>query len=180
MMQNDPLARLPDVPTFSLTSPAFAHGSLMPVEQRSAQSPVTGGRDESPELRWEGAPAETKSFALTCYDPDAPTGSGFWHWLVLNIPAVANQLPSGAGDSSGSKLPEGSVQLPNDAGLSQYVGAAPPAGHGSHRYFFILTALDTDTLDIPSGTSPARIGSMITRHTIGRAVLVGTAETPAS
>ena len=178
MQQNNPLARLPDVPNFSLTSTAFRDGEAMPVAQRSKHSPVAGGEDLSPDLIWSGAPIETKSYALTVYDPDAPTGSGFWHWLVVNIPANTTHLPAGAGDISGSSLPGDSKQLPNDASLAQYMGAAPPAGHGSHRYFFIVTALYTDYLDIPSDTTPARVGSMISRHAIARAVLVGTAETP--
>ena len=177
MEQNNPLARLPDVRSFSLTSNAFSDGAAMPPAQRSRQSPVPG-EDLSPQLAWSGAPVDTKSFSLTVYDPDAPTGSGFWHWLVVNIPAGTTELPEGAGEASGSKLPSGAIQLPNDAGLAQFMGAAPPAGHGLHRYFFIVTALDTDHLDIPSDASPARIGSMISRHAIGRAVLMGTAETP--
>lgn len=178
MQQNNPLARLPDVPTFSLVSPAFTDGSTLPIEQRSAHSPVAGGQDISPELSWSGAPAETKSFALTVYDPDAPTGSGFWHWLLVNIPSDTTSLPAGAGSPAGDLLPADSKQLPNDAGLAQYVGAAPPAGHGTHRYFFIVTALDIDHLDVPENASPALVGSMISRHAIARATLMGTAETP--
>ena len=119
-----------------------------------------GGEDVSPQLSWSGAPDGTQSYVVTCYDPDAPTGSGFWHWAVLNIPSSVTSLPTGAGDESGSGLPEGAVQLQNDAGLARYLGAAPPPGHGTHRYFFVVHAVDAPALDVPATATPAFIAKV--------------------
>ncbi|MEZ7124599.1 YbhB/YbcL family Raf kinase inhibitor-like protein [Nonomuraea sp. AD125B] len=173
---NDPFARLPQVPSFTLTSTTLADGAPWPAEQRSASLP--GGKDISPQLSWSGAPEGTKSYAVTVYDPDAPTGSGFWHWAVADIPATVTELPEGAGDDTGSGLPDGAYQLPNDARVARYLGAAPPAGHGPHRYFVVVHALDTETIGVPASATPAYLGFTITGHLLGRAVLTATAETP--
>ena len=143
MSVNDPFARLPEAAAFTVTSRSVADGAAWSPEQLSSGMP--GGKDLSPQLSWSGAPAGTKSYAVTVYDPDAPTGSGFWHWAVADLPATCTELPEGAGDEAGTGLPAGAFQLPNDARLARYLGAAPPAGHGPHRYFVVVHAVDTET-----------------------------------
>ncbi|MGW4533533.1 YbhB/YbcL family Raf kinase inhibitor-like protein [Nocardia sp. NPDC004340] len=175
MSANDPFARLPEAAAFTVTSTTVSDCAAWPPAQWSSGAP--GGKDISPQLSWTGAPAGTKSYAVTVYDPDAPTGSGFWHWAVANIPATTTTLPEGAGDDAGSGLPVGSFQLPNDARLPRYIGAAPPAGHGKHRYFVTVHALDVDDIGIASDSTPALLGFAIAGHILGRATLVTTAET---
>src|ERR1700709_1684472 len=114
-MTNDPNWRLPDVPTFLLSSPDFSPGGALPTSARSGISGA-GGDDRSPTLNWEGAPSGTKSYAVTLYDPDAPTGSGFWHWAVYNIPAAVTSLERGAGAEGGGSLPQGAAMLSNELG----------------------------------------------------------------
>lgn len=172
-MPRDPYAELPEVPSFTVTSTDIADGETLPVPQRSGIFGA-GGEDRSPQLSWSGFPAETRSFVVTCYDPDAPTASGFWHWAVVDIPASVTELPSGAGDESGSGLPEGAFQLTNDAGLARYLGAAPPPGHGPHRYFFVVHAVDVPTLGIEASVRPAIVGFNLAFHTLARAMITPT------
>src|SRR3954466_3639058 len=143
MTANDPFAGLPEVPSFTVTSTTLTEGGDTPTAQMSGIFGVPGGEDVSPQLSWSGAPEGTKSYAVTVYDPDAPTGSGFWHWAVADIPATVTELPEGAGDDSGSRLPAGAYQFPNAARVARSLGAAPPAGHGPHRYVVVVHALDT-------------------------------------
>jgi len=173
---DDPLAKLPKAASFSVTSINIADGKPLATAQLSGIFGVKGGQDISPQLSWSGAPTGTKSYAITTYDPDAPTGSGFWHWAVVNIPSTITQIPAGTGDNAGTGLPKGAIQIPNDARVARYIGAAPPAGHGPHRYFFVVYALDVEKLDIAADATPALLGFIMSQHTIGRAVLVGTAE----
>jgi Raf kinase inhibitor-like YbhB/YbcL family protein len=175
-MANDPNWRLPDVPTFLLSSPDFADGAKLPQSARSGIAGA-GGDDRSPALNWEGAPAGTKSYAVTLFDPDAPTGSGFWHWSVYNIPASVTSLSPDAGSPDAGLLPPGAITLPNEMRLERYLGAAPPAGNGEHRYFFTVSALDVASLDIGTGSTPAVLGFTLFSHVIGRAQLIGTSET---
>lgn len=178
-MSNDHFARQPQVPSFSLTSSDIAEGSALPQYMYSGSFGVPGGEDRSPQLAWSGAPEGTQGYAVTCYDPDAPTGSGFWHWAVFNIPAGVQELPAGAGDEKGSGLPEGAVQLRNDGGGVGFIGAAPPAGHGTHRYIFVVHALDVARLEVGPDASPAFLGFNIFHHLLGRAVITTTGEIPA-
>jgi Raf kinase inhibitor-like YbhB/YbcL family protein len=169
-MPHDPYADLPDLPSFELKSADIADGRTLATPQVSGIFGA-GGTDTSPQLSWSGFPSETKSFAVTVYDPDAPTASGFWHWAVVDIPVSVTSLESGAGDDTGSGLPSGAFQLANDAGLTRYLGAAPPAGHGPHRYFTVVHAVDVETLGIPAEARPAFLGFNLFSHAIARAVL---------
>jgi Raf kinase inhibitor-like YbhB/YbcL family protein len=165
----NPYDLLPQVPSFSLESDDLTEGKTLPMDHASGWN-GTGGNDISPHLRWSGFPEGTKGFAVTCYDPDAPTGSGFWHWCVANIPASVTELARGAGSSGGS-LPPGAVQLRNDAGAPGYMGAAPPKGDRPHRYIFAVHALDTDKLEVDENATPAFLGFNITFHILARATL---------
>lgn len=130
---------------------------------------MTGG-NASPHLRWSGFPAETRGFAVTCFDPDAPTGSGFWHWIAINIPAEVTELARGAG-ASDETLPDGAFHGRNDFGLYGYGGPAPPAGDRDHRYVFAVHALDVAELGPDASASAAVIGFNLTFHTLARAVI---------
>ncbi|WP_028922729.1 YbhB/YbcL family Raf kinase inhibitor-like protein [Pseudonocardia acaciae] len=164
---------LPEVPSFTVTSADIADGQTLPEAQRSGAFGVPGGRDVSPQLSWSGAPAGTRSYAVTCYDPDAPTGSGFWHWAVANIPASVTELPTDAGAVGGAAMPAGALTLANDGGMRGYVGAAPPPGHGDHRYYFTVHAVGVESLELPDGATPAYLGFNLFSNTVGRAVLIG-------
>lgn len=176
MSKHDPYADLPEVASFNLTSTDIADGERFSAPQASGAFGVPGGVDISPQLTWSGAPEGTQSYAVTVYDPDAPTASGFWHWAVGNIPADVSELVSGAGSEDGSNLPSGAVQLKNDGGTRGYIGAAPPAGHGEHRYFIVVHALDVPSLDIDEDSSPALMNFQMFGHVLGRATLVATYE----
>ncbi len=181
---NDPFARLPVVPNFSLTSTDVTDGRALPVAQMSAAFGVPGGLDLSPQLSWSGAPAETKSYTATMYDPDAPSGSGFWHWAVADIPASATGLPAGAGDDTGQHLLAGAFQLQNDLRAAYFLGAAPPPGDGRHRYVIVVQAIDVEhvgQLSVSAGSTPALLGFSINTggHLLGRAVIIPWAEIPA-
>jgi len=178
-MSNDPFARLPQVPAFTVTSTTVRNGEVLPAAQMSGLFGVPGGADISPQLSWSGAPEGTQSYAVTVYDPDAPTQSGFWHWAVANIPADVTDLPEGAGDDTGKELPAGAFQLRNDGGQARFIGAAPPAGHGAHRYFITVHALDVADIGVPAEGTPAYLGFNIASHILGRATIVATAEIPA-
>ncbi len=167
-MENSPLAKLNDVPTFTVTSSDVADGETLPDAQVSGKMQVPGGTDTSPQLAWSGFPEGTKSFAVTCYDPDAPTQSGWWHWAVLNLPIDCTELPTDAGNADSPNLPAGAIQLRNDAGFPGYLGAAPPEGHGDHRYFFMVHAVDVEKLDVGEDATPALLGFNLFFHSIGR------------
>lgn len=168
-----PYVYLPEVPSFSLTSTDIEDGQILASSQVSGIMGA-GGEDISPQLSWSGFPAETKSFAVTCYDPDAPTGSGFWHWAVADIPASVSELASGAGTPGSSDLPQGAITLRNDGGMAGYIGAAPPQGHGPHRYAFVVHAVDVEKLGIDSDATPAVLGFNLFSHTLARAMIVAT------
>ena len=130
------------------------------------------GENLSPHLRWEEAPAGTKSFAVTCYDPDAPTESGFWHWLLFDIPASVTELPRAVGSPDMTGLPPGAIHARNDFGAKAYGGAAPPAGGGPHRYFIVVHALGVESLGLDSEAAPAVVGFTCNANVLGRASLV--------
>jgi len=169
----NPYDHLPKLPSFTLTSESVTDGQPLPNDQVSGIMGA-GGKDISPQLSWSGFPEETRSFAVTVYDPDAPTASGFWHWAVANLPASVTELPAGAGD--GSELPGGAITLANDAAMKRYIGAAPPPGHGVHRYFIVVHAVGVEKLDLPDDATPAFLGFNLFQQAVGRAIIHGTYE----
>jgi len=175
-MNNDLFAKLPKAASFQVTSTDVTDGQPLNLAQISGMTGLNGAQDISPQVSWEGAPEGTKSYAVTMYDPDAPTGSGFWHWAVANIPATVTELPTGAGDDTGSGLPKGAIQLPNDARLARYIGAAPPIGQGAHRYLIVIHALDVDDIGVPADATPAFLGFNMAGHILGRAILTATSK----
>ena len=129
------------------------------------------GSNVSPELHWDGVPKETKSFAVTVYDPDAPTGSGWWHWVVFNIPATIHTLPANAGKPGGEAALEGSVQSTTDFGQPGYGGPCPPAGDKPHRYIFSVYALKVDQLPLKKDASGAMVGFYLNQNALAKASL---------
>nr|WP_236794368.1 YbhB/YbcL family Raf kinase inhibitor-like protein [Amycolatopsis sp. GM8] len=177
MSENNPFARLREVPAFTVTSKDLTEGQPLPPAQLSGIFGIPGGEDVSPQLSWSGAPEGTQSYVVTVYDPDAPTGSGFWHWAVADIPASVTELPADAGNGTADLLPPGALQIPNDARLARYIGGAPPVGHGRHRYFIVVLALDVPSIGVDENTTPAFLTFTAGTHILGRAVLTATAET---
>lgn len=130
------------------------------------------GKNQSPQLSWKNAPEGTKSFAVTMYDPDAPTGSGWWHWLVFDIPAGTNELASGAGNTELNLTPESVIQSITDYGQNGYGGPCPPEGHGLHQYIITVYALKTESLGLKESTNPAVVGFYLWNNTIAKASIV--------
>jgi Raf kinase inhibitor-like YbhB/YbcL family protein len=154
---------------FTLTSPTIKPGSTL-SDAQVFKGFGCEGKNVSPALKWSGAPAGTKSYAVTVYDPDAPTGSGWWHWVVYNIPATATELPEGAGAADGKgPLPAGAVQGRTDFCSAGFGGACPPPGDKPHRYVFTVHALKTDKIDVPADASAALVGFMIHANHLGKA-----------
>ena len=171
-MSWNPYDNLPRAASFSLTSSDLREGEKLSMPQVSGVFGA-GGQDVSPQLSWSGFPSGTKSFVVTMVDPEAPTVLGFWHWAVVNIPGSVTGLPTGAGDESGSRLPQGAFQLPNDASSMRYVSAAPPPGTGKHRYIFAVLALGAERIEIDKEATPAFLMFNLFSGTLGRAFLEG-------
>ena len=165
-----PYSFLPSVTPFQVTSSDIEDGVTLSVAQVSGIMGA-GGEDVSPHLSWFGAPNDTRSYVVTCFDPDAPTGSGFWHWVVYDIPLLTTELVTGAGEQTSAILPAGAKQLKNDAGLFGYLGSAPPPGHGPHRYIFAVHALNIEALPINEEVSAAVCGFNMFGTTVGRAII---------
>ncbi len=165
----DPYALLPVVGSFAVTSPHVAQGEQ--IDLTFAYGPDSpGGQNQSPALSWSGAPEGTSSYAVSCFDPDAPTPSGFWHWNVVDIPADVTELPRGAGPTG--VLPPGAFQVTNDFGNVGYDGPAPPPGDQVHRYFFVVHAVDVPTLRVGAGANATVVAFNLVFHTLARAILV--------
>jgi Raf kinase inhibitor-like YbhB/YbcL family protein len=158
---------------FRLTSPDFKPGGKIADEQVFNGFGCTG-KNVSPALKWSGAPKGTKSFALLVHDPDAPTGgAGWWHWVMINIPADVHELKKGAGAASGGELPAGAVQVATDFGAPGWGGPCPPAGDKPHHYHFTVYALKVDKLDLPEGARASLAGFMVNANALGKARLTG-------
>ena len=170
---------LPPASAFQLRSVTVRDGQPLPIAQMSGVKGVPGGQDRSPQLSWIGYPPETKSFVVSMYDPQAYTGSGFWHWVLADIPATTTHLPEDAGTVGSDQLPAGAFQLGGDAGTPQFLGAAPPPASGVHEYRITVTALDVDRCGVDDAASAALLGFTIATHTLARAVIVCPTPAPA-
>lgn len=153
------------LPHFSLTSTDLRAHRPIPAEFWGCDGPGV-----SPQLSWHGAPAATKSYAITMFDPDAPTGSGFWHWLAWDLPGNVTSLPTAA------TLPMGAVNGTNDGGTLGYTGPCPPPGDGTHHYHITVVALDVPTLGLPASIHAAVVGFVTGQHALASAELVATAQ----
>jgi Raf kinase inhibitor-like YbhB/YbcL family protein len=153
---------------FTLSSTTVKPGSTLTDAQVFNGFGCTG-KNISPALTWSGVPAGTKSLAVTVYDPDAPTGSGWWHWVVYNLPAGTTSLPEGAGSADGKGLPAGAVQGRTDFGSAAFGGACPPVGDKPHRYIFTVFALKTEKIELPADATAALVGYMLNANKLGSA-----------
>jgi Raf kinase inhibitor-like YbhB/YbcL family protein len=161
----NPYDLLPQVPSFTVTSTDVTDGQPLKDDQVAAKG------NTSPQLSWSGAPAGTKSFVVTCFDPDAPTPSGFWHWVLVDLPAEVTSLDTGA--ASGT-LPGKAFHVRNDGGEHGFLGAAPPAGDQVHRYFYVVHAVGEESLGVDENATPAQVSFNLAFKTLGRAILHGT------
>jgi Raf kinase inhibitor-like YbhB/YbcL family protein len=153
---------------FTLTSPDIPSGGTID-KKFEFNGFGCSGENRSPALKWSGAPQDTQSFAVTVYDPDAPTGSGWWHWAVVNIPASISELPADAGAIGSANLPQGATQVKNDFGTLGWGGVCPPEGDKPHRYIFTVHALRTGKLDLPANATGAQAERMINANALAKA-----------
>lgn len=163
----NPYELLPQVPSFTVASTAFTDGGELPLRH------TAGDENISPELSWSGFPEGTKSFLVTCFDPDAPTPAGFWHWTAVNLGSEVTSLPEGAGTGDDS-LPGDAFHVRHDGGGHEYMGSAPPEGDRPHRYIFAVHALDVDSLDVGPDASPTKVAFTALFHTIARGTVTAT------
>jgi Raf kinase inhibitor-like YbhB/YbcL family protein len=161
----DPYAKLPAVGSFTVTSTDVADGEALGDEF------VFSGANTSPQLAWSGFPKGTQGFVVTVFDPDAPTPSGFWHWLVVGLDAATTELARGVGTAGNGDLPAGVFQVRNDFGRQDYCGAAPPPGDPAHRYYHVVHAIDVPRLDVDENATPAVVSFNLAFHTLARAIL---------
>lgn len=166
----DPYSLLPSVGTFTVTSTDVSDGEQLAHTHLHHSAEPDGG-NASPQLAWSGFPEGTKSFTVTCYDPDAPTPSGFWHWVLVDLPASTTSLPTGAGNVD-APLPGKAFHARNDFGSKDFGGAAPPPGDRPHRYYFVVHAVDVESLGVDSDASPAFVSFNLAFHTLARAQIV--------
>ena len=163
----EPYDLLPTVPSFTVISDEFEDGEPIPTMFAG------DGEDLSPSLKWSGFPEETKSFLISCFDPDAPTPAGFWHWTAVNVPSDVTELSVGAG-ASNEALPEGAFHIRNDGSALSYMGPLPPEGDRPHRYVFAVHALDVEELPLTEEDSPTKAAFTALFHTLSRGTITGT------
>jgi Raf kinase inhibitor-like YbhB/YbcL family protein len=163
----NPYELLPAAPSFTVTSADVRNGQPLKDDQVAAKG------NTSPQLSWSEVPEGTRSFVVTCFDPDAPTPSGFWHWVLVDLPADCTSLEAGAG-AEGATLPGRAFMCRNDGGQKAFMGAAPPEGDQVHRYFFVVHAVGEDSLGVDSDASAAVVSFNLAFKTLGRAILHGT------
>jgi Raf kinase inhibitor-like YbhB/YbcL family protein len=163
----NPYDLLPAAPSFTVTSADVADGQPLKDDQ------VAAAGNTSPQLSWSGAPEGTASYTVTCFDPDAPTPSGFWHWVLVDLPADVTSLDTGAG-AEGADLPGNAFMCRNDGGAKAFLGAAPPEGDQVHRYFYVVHAVTEQSLGVDSDASPAVVSFNLAFKTAARAILHGT------
>jgi Raf kinase inhibitor-like YbhB/YbcL family protein len=167
------VAQLPPVPELVVRSASLTDGEPLPRTHWFDGLGV-GGDNRSPQLSWSGHPAATRSFAVTCFDPDARTGSGFWHWVLVDIPAEVVQLAEGAGSGEPDACPRGAFHVRNDFGAHCFGGAAPRPAQGTHHYVFAVHALDRETVGVAQDATPAMVGARIGAFSLARGYLVST------